>query len=111
MKNLALDDIFAREFYAGGNLPFAVRLPLAMLRLIFHLNGRAWQKIPTILRKGLHNIMELKSGKTLDKSRFSGNKSLHEENDLMEKTFDGPLPLNFTLAEIPPAPRPPLAMS
>ena len=109
LKKTALDDTFAREFHAGGNLPFAARLPLVMLRFIFHLNGRAWQKIPTLLRKGLHNILELKSGKTLDKSHFSGNKSLHEKNDLMEKTFDAPLPMNFTLAGIPPfAARPPL---
>jgi hypothetical protein len=52
LKKTALADTLAREFHAGGNLPFAARLPLVMLRFIFHLNGRAWQKISTILRNG-----------------------------------------------------------
>jgi len=55
---------------------------------------------------GEQNCTPQNPGETLDKSRFSGNKSLHEENDLMEKTFVDPLPANFTSAEIsrlPPA--------
>jgi hypothetical protein len=39
------------------------------------------------LAQGLHKILPANFGGTLDKSRFSGNKSLHEKNDLMEKTF------------------------
>jgi hypothetical protein len=92
LKKTAPDDTFAREFQVGENFSFAARLPLVMFRLVFHLNGRVWQKIPIILRKGLHNILQGKFGKTFDKSRFSGNKSLHEENDLMKKTFDDPCP-------------------
>jgi hypothetical protein len=53
--------------------------------------------------------MELKSGKTLDKSRFSGNKSLHEENDLMEKTFDSPPAREFHVGGNSPFCRPPAA--
>jgi hypothetical protein len=50
--------------------------------------------------------MELKSGKTPDKSRFSGNKSLHEENDLMKKTFDAPLAPEFHVGGNSPFCRP-----
>jgi hypothetical protein len=63
------------------------------------------------LRSGLHNIRRRKSGKTLDKARFSGNKSLQEGNGLMKKPSMTPRPRISRWRKFPSAARPLLAMS
>jgi hypothetical protein len=57
------------------------------LTLVIHRQLTSLADIFDGLVHGLHNILQANSGGTLDKPRFSGNKSLHEENDLMEKNF------------------------
>jgi hypothetical protein len=64
------DGAFAREFPMGGN-PFS-----RILTYAFHCHWKVWQKIQPAWRNGLHKIIPKKSGTTLDKSYFHGNKSL-----------------------------------
>jgi len=55
---------------------FAACLPLVMPRLVFHLNGRAWQKNSPALRDKHTGLSRRNFGKTLDKRRFRGNRTL-----------------------------------
>jgi hypothetical protein len=71
-----------------------------VLTLVIHRQLTSLAEIFDGLVHGLHNILQANSGRTLDKSRFSGNKSLHEENDLRERPSMMLLPANFKLAEI-----------
>jgi hypothetical protein len=43
----------------------------------------------------MNKVLWVNQGRTLDNLRFSGNKSLLEENDLMGKTFADPFARNF----------------
>ncbi len=59
------------------------------LTLVIHRQLTSLAEIFDGLAQGLHKILPANLGETPDKLRFSGNKSLLGENDLMEKTFDG----------------------
>ena len=105
----------SHRIFMGGNhgrgrfqffQPRHWRCPCMVLTLVIHRQLTSLAEIFDGLFHTLHNILPANSGGTLDKSRFSGNKSLHEENDLMKKTFDDPFAHKFHAggnSPLPPA--------
>ena len=60
------------------------RCPCMVLTLVIHRQLTSLAENFNGLAQGLHKILPANSGGTLDKLRFSGNKSLQRKNDLRE---------------------------
>jgi hypothetical protein len=75
-----------------------------VLTLVIHRQLTSLAESSGGLAQGLHKILPANLGGTLDKSGFSGNKSLHEENDLMENTFAARFAREFHIGGNSPLP-------
>jgi len=66
------------QFFQPRHWPY----PCMALTLVIHRQLTSLAEIFDSLVHGLHNMLQANSGGTLDKLRFSGNKSLQRKNNL-----------------------------